>query len=117
MMNNYELIREYRRCKIESVNLETELEENIFDFFKKYDLEKHCIELLINDDGKYVIITDYSVPHEGHIPLKILYDFCDEFGMDLNSITHECCTEYERGRNKVHYSHGNIYTISFEIRR
>ena len=44
-------------------------------------------------------------------------DFCDEFGMDLNSITHECCTEYERGKNKVHYSHGNIYTISFEIRR
>ena len=113
-MNNYDLLRKYRHYDANAIRYEVELKKQILGFFEK-DSEYHFIELLINDSGKWVIITDYAAHGKGHIPLERLYEFCDEFGMTLESISHEVSEIWERNINKKYTEHEEIYTIAFEI--
>lgn len=115
-MNNFNLLREYYECSSKSINLNKQLDKNIHSFLNNYDLGGHVVNISIQKHGSLITFFDYTDSNE-HIPLNILYDFCDEFGVDLSKITHECCTRYERGKNRIHYSHGKVYTIVFEMGR
>lgn len=115
MMNNYKLLRDFNKYEVHSFLLKEKLNKNILAFFEDKDLKEHYImDVSFEQCGEYIIITDCSAS-DSHIPLNIIWEFCDEFGVELKSISHEVSEQYVRNSSKTNFIHSNVYEIWFEL--
>lgn len=118
-----EMLGKYRDLAWDSFKVKSELKGLMEDFFRGNEsLKNHMVMVYIKDNGKYVLLEDYvsfdkdnPVKYE-HIPLDILLEFGERFGLDLDSISVSVSWEYDVIAEELFaLGRDNCFKILFEI--
>lgn len=107
-------LRLYREYSVSSFLLKQDvilaMEESLY---RLCDEDTHCFIVTLKDDGKYILIDDYS--DKGRISKETIFKFAEEYHLRLESITYEVSEYYDDFSKEYSTSDSNHHTICYEI--
>ena len=113
-----EKLRLYRKYNSLSFLLKQELITIMeqYLYYQCRDDDTHCFIITIKDSGKYILVDDYH--NKARISNEIIFKFAEEFGLRIESISHEVSEHFDDFNKDVHYtSEVNHHVICYELLR
>lgn len=107
-------LRLYREYSVSSFLLKQDLIKAMENtLYRLCDEDTHCFIVALKDDGKYILVEDYS--DKGRISNEIIFKFAEEYDLRLESITHEVSEYFDDFSKEYSTSESNHHSICYEI--
>ena len=94
--------------------LTKEMEKYLYDNCKKED--NHCFIIEFKDGGKYLLVEDYFKPGGERISDELIFRFAEEYGLRVESVTHEVNEHFDDFSLEHYTSETNNYCICYELK-
>lgn len=110
-----EKLQLYRKYNSLSFLLKQDLIKEMEQYlYQHMDEDNHCFIITIKDSGKYILVDDYH--NKDRISNEIIFKFAEEFGLRIESISHEVSEHFDDYNKEAHYtSEVNHHVICYEL--
>ena len=110
-----EMLRTYRDYAVVSFLLEQDLTVLMEDYlyYQTCHDDTHCFIITLKDNGKYILVDDYF--QKERIGKDLIFQFAEEFGLRLESISHEITETYDDYSKKHYTIETNHHRICYEL--
>lgn len=110
-----EKLRLYRDYDVVSFLLKQDLTTLMEDYlyYQCRDDDTHCFIITIKDSGKYILVDDYF--QKERINEELIFRFAEEFGLRLESISHEITETYDDYSREHYTAETRHHRICYEL--